>query len=60
MSNINNFTTVNKPKEEVYKDICNAFECNNLATDEIKVRAGSFGIITLQVCKSCIGIFKGE
>jgi len=58
VSDIHNFTTLNKPQEEVYNERCNRFDCNNLATDEIKLRAGSFGIITLRVCKGCIDIFK--
>ena len=60
MSDRHDFTTVNKPKEDVYKDICNRFDCNNLATDEIKLSAGNFGIITIRVCKGCIDIFKKE
>ena len=58
MSDGHDFTTVNKPNEDIYKDICNKIECKNLATDEVKLSAGSFGIITLKVCKECISIFK--
>lgn len=58
MSDGNNFITVNKPNKELYKDTCNKLECKNLATDEIKISAGRFGIITLRVCKDCISIFK--
>lgn len=58
MSDGHNFTIVNKPIKEVYKDTCNKLECKNLATDEVKISAGSFGIITLRVCRGCIGIFK--
>ena len=58
MSDRHKFTTLNKPKEQVYKDLCYRFNCNNLATDEIKLSVGSFGIVTLRVCKGCIDIFK--
>ncbi len=60
MSDGHNSTTINKPKEEIYIEICNRFNCNNLATDEIKLRAGIFGIITIRVCKACIDIFEKE
>jgi hypothetical protein len=58
MSDEHDFTTINKPKEEIYKDICNKIECKNSATETVKLSAGSFGIITLRVCKECISIFK--
>lgn len=57
MSDGHDFTTINKPNRATYKDICNKFECKNLATDEVKLSAGSYGIITLRVCKECINIF---
>ncbi len=58
MSDGHDFTTVNKPNEDIYKDICNKIECKNLATDEVKLSAGSYGIITLRFCKECKSIFK--
>jgi hypothetical protein len=58
MSDGHDFITVNKPNDELYKEICNKIECKNLATDEVKLSAGSFGIITLRVCKKCKSIFK--
>ena len=60
MSDGHYFISVNEPNEDIYKDICNKVECINLATDEVKLSAGSFGIITLRVCKECISIFKGN
>lgn len=59
MSDGHNFTTTNKPNKELYKQICNAIDCTSLATDEVKLKAGTYGIITLKVCKNCIEIFKG-
>ena len=58
MSDGHDFKTEDKTNEEVDKNICNKIECKNLATDEVKLSAGSFGIITLRVCKKCISIFK--
>ena len=58
MSDGHDFKTVDKTNEEVDKNICNKIECKNLATDEVKLSAGSFGIITLRVCKECISFFK--
>ena len=43
-----------------YKDICNAFGCFNPSTETIDVNAGSFGKITLFVCKSCISRFQNK
>jgi hypothetical protein len=54
------FITVNKPKEGVYKEICNRFGCNNFATEEVKLSAGTFGILTIHVCKGCKHIFKKD
>ncbi|HKR73006.1 MAG TPA: hypothetical protein VJR94_02725, partial [Candidatus Nitrosocosmicus sp.] len=51
-------TTVNKPKEGAYKEICNSFDCNNLATEEVKLSAGEFGIVTIHICEDCKHIFE--
>lgn len=33
--------------------ICNALECYEKATEDIRISAGYFGIKTLKVCKKC-------
>ena len=41
------------------KKICESFNCNNKATLEIRVSAGKFGIITLNLCGNCMPKFDG-
>ena len=38
--------------------ICEANDCKNNATEEIKIDVGRFGKITLNLCKNCIPKFK--
>lgn len=33
--------------------VCDALECYEKATENIRISAGYFGIITLKVCKEC-------
>jgi hypothetical protein len=51
----NNFTT-----KETNKNICAASGCLDSATERIKVNAGKFGTITLNVCSKCVRIFEME
>ncbi len=51
-------TTINKDNELNNKEICNAFECFNKATEKIEVKAGKFGIISLNLCSVCIEKFQ--
>lgn len=60
MSTKDNFTTIVKPEKDVYKDICNAIECTNLATNIVSINAGSFGIVDLKVCSNCVNIFQSD
>lgn len=41
------------------KDICESFNCNNEATLEVRVCAGKFGIIKLNLCANCVSKFDG-
>jgi hypothetical protein len=50
-------TTINNDNE-LNKDNCNAFECFNKATEKIEVKAGKFGIISLNLCSACIEKFQ--
>jgi len=45
---------------ESNKIVCEAIDCLSFATKEIKVSAGKFGFITLNVCSKCIDIFISE
>ena len=38
--------------------ICEAIDCNSKAVKTIKVNAGTFGLITIFLCKKCIEKFK--
>lgn len=43
------------------KDIhptCDVLKCNNRPTEKIELSAGVYGILRINVCKNCIGIFK--
>jgi hypothetical protein len=53
-------TCGNTKEEKVFdKDIpCDALKCNNKATEKIELSAGIYGILQINVCKNCIGIFK--
>ena len=46
--------TDNKIAKEVNKQICEALDCSNKATDEISLNVGKFGTISLFLCKECI------
>jgi hypothetical protein len=48
----------NSITKEINKDICNAFGCTKNATEKINVSAGSFGTISLNLCKNCVTLFK--
>jgi hypothetical protein len=37
---------------------CDAEDCNASGTVELKIPAGKFGIVTLFVCKNCVGKFR--
>ena len=45
---------------EVHKHICEAFNCNAIATREISVKAGNHGIISLSLCEQCVNKFRVE
>jgi hypothetical protein len=38
--------------------ICEAVDCFATATDKIAVQGGTFGIISVLVCRNCIGKFQ--
>ena len=39
------------------KEICEAIDCSNKATDEISLNVGKFGTILLFLCKECLPKF---
>lgn len=43
---------------EINNRICEANDCKNIATNEIKADAGKFGKITLNLCKNCVHKFE--
>ena len=44
--------------KDINKEICNAFGCSKNATEKIKVSAGTFGAISLNLCSTCIKKFQ--
>lgn len=42
------------------KDIhpCDALKCNEKATEKTELSAGIYGILLINVCRNCIGIFR--
>jgi hypothetical protein len=51
----NNYNTL-----ESNKIVCEAIDCLSFATQEIKVSAGKFGTISLNLCNNCVNLFKEE
>ena len=49
---------VNSIEGQVHRQICDAADCNNEATENIQVTAGKYGIIELSVCENCVSKFK--
>ena len=43
---------------ESNKDICEAFGCFKRAKTEIRVKVGEQGMISLQVCETCVAKFQ--
>jgi hypothetical protein len=43
-------------------NLCEAVNCNAIATREISVNAGNYGLISLNLCRDCVKKFqvKGE
>lgn len=37
---------------------CESYECYNDATERIRISAGKFGDITLDLCKDCVARFE--
>jgi hypothetical protein len=37
---------------------CEHLGCNREATEKIELNAGIYGILQINVCKNCVGIFK--
>ena len=52
----------NKLGNEINKQICEAIDCFNSATNEIRLDIGKFGRISLFLCKECVPKFtiKGD
>jgi hypothetical protein len=49
--------TINRKISTHNKNICNAFGCCKNATEKINVSAGTFGIISLDLCNDCVRKF---
>lgn len=58
MSNPNSTILANDYTTNNNKVICEAINCYREATEKIDIKAGSFGLITLNLCKRCIKRFQ--
>lgn len=47
------FSPTTIPALESDKKICEAFDCSNKAVTTIKVSAGNYGQISLNICRLC-------
>jgi len=47
-------------QEQQKQRLCDAAQCKEMATEEIKVKAGKFGFVTLYVCEGCVSKFIDE
>lgn len=45
---------------DINKNICEAVGCFAKATDKIALEGGTFGIISVLVCKNCIAKFRDD
>lgn len=51
-------------KDQTYSQLveerikCDAAGCDSAGVNEIKVKAGKFGTVTLYVCPNCVGKFQ--
>jgi hypothetical protein len=46
-----------KVQLESNEKICEAYDCDEIATVTIEVSAGEFGIVELKVCEDCVSKF---
>lgn len=52
-------STEDKLDNNLNRDIiCYAFGCQDKSTEKIKVSAGTFGTITLNLCSKCVNVFQ--
>jgi len=57
LSQIDNISKEKLP----YKDaVCDGFGCSKKPTENIELHAGTFGTISLNLCKSCLKKFSGS
>ena len=56
----NTSITDNKIAKEVNKQICEALDCFEQATIELKIDVGKFGKIPLFLCKECLPKFTKQ
>jgi hypothetical protein len=47
-----------RPDKNFSRQICEAYRCNNNATNQVTVNVGRLGDINLNLCKSCVPKFK--
>ena len=45
---------------DINKNICEAIGCFAKATDKIALEGGTYGVISVMVCRNCIGKFQDD
>jgi hypothetical protein len=51
-------TAINQSVPNTINFICEAINCSNQATEKINIDAGKLGIITFNLCSSCVKKFQ--
>jgi hypothetical protein len=52
--------SIDYTETDINNSICEAVGCTAKATDNIAVQGGKFGVISVLVCRNCIGKFRED
>jgi hypothetical protein len=50
--------SINYIETDINNSICEAVGCFAKATDKVELEGGTFGVISVLVCRNCIGKFQ--
>ena len=53
-------TITDKDYDPRYDKVCNGFGCSNKAIRKVNINAGTFGLISLNLCSKCIRLFTNQ
>ena len=57
MLETNTTSSINNRETSSNKDICSGFGCIDQATRKVDIPAGTFGLISLNICDNCVKKF---